>query len=98
MSGQSGHEPETGHQAQSPVSAGTVVWTASLCRVVAVRTRVADVVEIASKPSVSVCDDLQALIARRAHEIYVGRGCRDGHALADWLEAEREVLSQIPPT
>jgi hypothetical protein len=50
-----------------------------------------------SKPSVSACDDLQVLIAKRAHELYMDRGCRDGRALDDWLEAEREVLSQIPP-
>lgn len=50
-----------------------------------------------SKPSVSVCDDLQVLIAKRAHALYMERGCRHGHAIDDWLEAEREVLSQIPP-
>jgi len=52
---------------------------------------------VSSKPSVSVCDDLQVLIAKRAHELYAMRGYRDGYALDDWLEAEREVLSQIPP-
>lgn len=66
-------------------------------RVVAGRTKSRDSVAAPSKPSVSTCDDLQVLIAKRAQELYVGRGCRDGHALDDWLEAEREVLSQIPP-
>jgi hypothetical protein len=50
-----------------------------------------------SKPSVSVCDELQVVIAKRAYELYVDRGCWDGHAFDDWLEAEREVLSQVPP-
>ncbi len=45
----------------------------------------------------SPCDDLHVLIAKRAYELYGERGYRDGSAFDDWLEAEREVLSQIPP-
>ncbi len=45
----------------------------------------------------SPCDDLHVLIAKRAYELYGERGYRDGSALDDWLEAEREILSQIPP-
>jgi len=45
----------------------------------------------------SPCDDLHILIAKRAHELYSERGYRHGSALDDWLEAEREILSQIPP-
>lgn len=45
----------------------------------------------------SPCEDLHVLIAKRAYELYNERGYRDGSALDDWLEAEREVLSQIPP-
>lgn len=52
---------------------------------------------VSSKPSVSVCDDLQARIATRAHEIYVNRGRGEGYAFEDWVQAEREVLSQVPP-
>ena len=43
------------------------------------------------------CDDLHILIAKRAHELYSERGYRHGAALDDWLEAEREILTQIPP-
>jgi hypothetical protein len=43
------------------------------------------------------CEDLHVLIAKRAYELYGERGYRDGSAFDDWLEAEREVLSQIPP-
>lgn len=50
-----------------------------------------------SKPPVSPCDDLKILIAKRAYELYSERGYRHGYALDDWLEAEREILSQIPP-
>jgi hypothetical protein len=50
-----------------------------------------------SKPPVGPCDDLHILIAKRAFERYQGRGCQDGFDLDDWLEAEREVLSQVPP-
>ena len=31
-------------------------------------------------------------IARRAFEIYLARGAGDGQALADWVQAERELL------
>lgn len=41
---------------------------------------------------VSPGDDVQVRIAQRAYEIYLARGSRDGYALSDWLEAEREVL------
>ena len=44
----------------------------------------------------SPCDDLHVLIAKRAYELYGERGYRDGSSFDDWLEAEREVLSQIP--
>jgi DUF2934 family protein len=46
--------------------------------------------------SVSPGDDLHILTAKRAYERYSERGYRHGSALDDWLEAEREVLSQIP--
>ncbi len=44
----------------------------------------------------SPCDDLPSLITKRAYELYCERGYRGGSALDDWLDAEREVLSQIP--
>lgn len=50
-----------------------------------------------SKPPVSPCDDLHVLIAQRAYDLYAERGYRHGSALDDWLDAEREILSQIPP-
>jgi hypothetical protein len=59
--------------------------------------------QIANKPAaqkfqvlpLSPCDDLSSSIAQRAYELYSERGYRDGSALADWLEAEREILGQI---
>ena len=50
-----------------------------------------------TEPSVSFSDDLKILIAKRAYELYSERGYRHGFALDDWIEAEREILSQIPP-
>jgi hypothetical protein len=32
-----------------------------------------------------------ARIAMRAYELYEQRGRQDGHALEDWLQAEREI-------
>lgn len=45
----------------------------------------------------SPCDDLHVLIAKRAYELYSERGYRGESAFDDWLDAEREILSQIPP-
>jgi hypothetical protein len=45
----------------------------------------------------SPCEDPHILIAKRAYELYGERGYRHGSSLDDWLEAEREILSQIPP-
>ncbi|MCS6264424.1 MAG: DUF2934 domain-containing protein [Nitrospira sp.] len=46
--------------------------------------------------SVSTSHDLNALITQRAYERYAEHGYRHGCALEDWLEAEREILSQTP--
>ena len=46
----------------------------------------------------SPCEDPHVLIAMRAYELYGVRGYRGGSALDDWLDAEREILSQIQPT
>ncbi len=36
---------------------------------------------------------LEDRIRERAYELYVGRGCQDGAAERDWLEAELEILA-----
>lgn len=36
-------------------------------------------------------DDLRARINLRAYDLYLERGCRDGHAEEDWLKAEGEI-------
>jgi hypothetical protein len=38
-------------------------------------------------------DELHERIAKRAFELYLERGCRDGCALEDWLDAERQILT-----
>jgi hypothetical protein len=42
-------------------------------------------------------DDLHARITTRAYELYVQRGCREGCAVEDWLDAEREIVSREFP-
>jgi len=54
-------------------------------------------VQTSHAPPLSPCEDLHILVAKRAHDLYSERGYRHGSALDDWLEAEREILSQIPP-
>jgi hypothetical protein len=34
-------------------------------------------------------------IERRAYALYEARGREDGHALDDWLQAEREFLDEL---
>jgi hypothetical protein len=38
--------------------------------------------------------DTHRAIARRAYELYVARGKTPGHALDDWLQAERELSTR----
>lgn len=52
--------------------------------------------EIAREP-VHYCEDLHDRISQRAYAFYAERGYRDGCALEDWLDAEREILSREPP-
>ncbi|HKP01597.1 MAG TPA: DUF2934 domain-containing protein [Nitrospiraceae bacterium] len=42
----------------------------------------------------SSIEDLHEQIAIRAYELYAQRGWREGGALEDWLDAEREVSSR----
>jgi hypothetical protein len=43
---------------------------------------------------VSPCDDLRLRIAQRAYELFEHRSPQHGRDLDDWLQAEREILSQ----
>lgn len=38
-------------------------------------------------------DDLREQIAKRAYELYLERGCRQGCDVEDWVDAEREMLA-----
>ena len=39
--------------------------------------------------------ELEERIRNRAYDLYLQRGCADGHALDDWLEAKAEVLGVV---
>lgn len=39
-------------------------------------------------------EERRALVAELAYRFYEQRNREDGHALEDWLEAERQVLNQ----
>ena len=50
-----------------------------------------------AKPSETHTElDVDKQIRDRAFELYEQRGREDGHALDDWLQAEREVLQDNP--
>ena len=51
-----------------------------------------------SSPRKPAFEDLHALISCRAYELYVQRGCREGSAQEDWLDAEREILNREFPS
>jgi hypothetical protein len=38
-------------------------------------------------------DPIREAIALRAYELYLARGSADGHAIDDWLQAERELAA-----
>ncbi|HEY3839958.1 MAG TPA: DUF2934 domain-containing protein [Bryobacteraceae bacterium] len=40
---------------------------------------------------------LEEKIRQRAHELYLQRGCEDGHDVEDWLQAEAEVRETVTP-
>ena len=40
--------------------------------------------------------ELEEAIARRAFELFEGRGCEHGQDLADWVRAESEMLEPLP--
>lgn len=40
-------------------------------------------------------DGMWERIAKKAHELWNARGCREGHDLEDWLEAESIVMEEI---
>jgi hypothetical protein len=49
-------------------------------------------VERTSQALQSGSAELEEQIRRRAYEIYLSRGAREGHADDDWLQAEQEIL------
>lgn len=47
-----------------------------------------------SNPTMSK-EDLNALIAKKAYELYEKRGRKQGHAMQDWLEAEKIIKGKL---
>ena len=48
----------------------------------------------ADKPQgTALSDELQERIAKRAYELYLDRGCREGCDVEDWVDAEQEILT-----
>ncbi|MDP3090959.1 MAG: DUF2934 domain-containing protein [Nitrospira sp.] len=41
----------------------------------------------------ALSDELRERIAKRAYALYLERGCREGCAVEDWVDAEREILT-----
>ena len=47
-----------------------------------------------SNPTMSK-DDLSKLVEKKAFELYEKRGRKAGHAMDDWLEAERIIKGKL---
>lgn len=47
-----------------------------------------------SNPTMSK-EDINALIAKKAYELYEKRGRKAGHAMQDWLEAEKIIKGKL---
>src|SRR5262249_3395291 len=43
-----------------------------------------------------IIEDFHRLVARRAYELFSASGFTHGHDLADWLQAESEILKPVP--
>lgn len=52
-------------------------------------------VESPQLASTGSCEEIEVRIRRRAHELWVQRGCEHGHATDDWLQAESEVTDSM---
>jgi hypothetical protein len=50
---------------------------------------------IATAKPRSLPDGVRERIASKAYELWELRGCRDRHALQDWLDAESLVMDEI---
>ena len=42
-------------------------------------------------------DVIEEKVRQRAYELFQQRGCEDGHAMEDWLQAEAEILKERVP-
>jgi hypothetical protein len=49
----------------------------------------------ASPQSIELPDGMRARITNKAFELWEELGCRDGHDLEDWLDAEASVMEEI---
>ena len=56
------------------------------------------VLRSATIPSSRRSAAIEEVISRRAYQLYVEGGRREGHAKEHWLRAEREVLSSASRT
>ena len=48
-----------------------------------------------SDPSSLTEEQIQEMIRNKAYELYVKRGCKDGHHLEDWVTAQKTVYKAI---
>ena len=55
----------------------------------------ATLAEAAMQPPAALPDGMGERIAKKAHELWEQRGCREGYDLQDWFDAEAIVMEEI---
>lgn len=50
---------------------------------------------VASPQAIELPDGMRERISKKAFELWLDRGYRDGHDLEDWLDAEAIVMEEI---
>ncbi len=78
--------PQAPHAVAPPAREPVLVKNES---VLAAERVLVEPMTMAAKPIVRASHEQ---IARRAFELFLSRGGRNGHPLEDWLAAEREIL------
>lgn len=48
-----------------------------------------------SSTTIELPDGMWERISQKAYELWKERGCREGYALQDWLDAEAVVMEEI---
>lgn len=58
------------------------------------KAKTSSLASVIEKP-IELPDGMWDRISRKAYELWLQRGCQEGNALRDWLDAEEVVMEEI---